>query len=66
MSGMAEPQRDDEGSGSGAGPIIGVVFVIALTIGAVFMIQKMRDAATLADCAFTHAPACRALLQDKK
>jgi hypothetical protein len=45
------------------GGLIGVVFAILLALGAIWMLERMRTWATLGDCAFTHAPACRHLIE---
>ena len=44
------------------GGLIGVVFVVLLALGAIWLIDRMRAYAALGDCAFTHAPRCRELL----
>ena len=46
------------------GGLIGVIFAVCLTLGALWMMERMRTWATLGDCAFTRAPACRALIKD--
>lgn len=61
---MAENDQDGE-ERSGNGAVWGVLFVVALTLGAIFLIQQMRNSASLLECAFTHAPKCRALVDDK-
>ena len=58
-----EPPSDDE-EASGNGAIYGVLFAIALTIGALYLVQRMRDSASLLECAFTHAPKCRELIKE--
>jgi hypothetical protein len=59
---MSERRDDDEPSGHG--PILGVLFAIALCGLTLWLIQKMQDSASLLDCAFTHDPKCRALIKD--
>lgn len=59
---MSEPDDDDEPSGNG--PVYGVLFAIVLTIGALYLMQRMRDSAFLLECAFTHSPKCRDLIKD--
>lgn len=59
---MSDEGDEDEPSGNGA--IIGVVFAVALTVAALYLMQRMRDSATLLDCAFTRDPKCRELLKD--
>lgn len=61
--GKGEGKHEDERSGNAA--IWGVLFVVALTIGAIYLIERMRSSAALAECAFTHAPKCRELIEDK-
>jgi hypothetical protein len=39
------------------------VFVIVLALGAMWLVDRMRAWASLGDCAFTHAPQCRELLE---
>lgn len=56
----AEP--DDEPAGSGA--ILGVLFAIALTVGAIYLMERMRSSASLLECAFTHSPKCRELIRE--
>ena len=46
------------------GGLIGVIFAILLALGAIWMLERMRTWATLGDCAFTHAPACRELIEN--
>ncbi|MDB5590086.1 MAG: hypothetical protein JWR86_611, partial [Enterovirga sp.] len=50
--------------GSGAGAILGVLFAIALTLAALYLIDRMQHSASLFDCAFTKAPQCRELLRN--
>ncbi len=59
---MSENDRDDEPSGNGA--VWGVLFAIALTVGALFLMQSMRDSASMLDCAFTKDPKCRSLIKE--
>lgn len=59
---MSEDDRDDEPSGNGA--VLGVLFAIALTGLALWLVQQMRDSASMLDCAFTKDPKCRALIRD--
>lgn len=59
---MSDDPRDDEPSGNGA--LLGVLFAIALTGLALYLVQRMRDSAALLDCAFTKDPKCRALIRD--
>jgi hypothetical protein len=54
----------DDGENSGAGPILGVLFALALTGLALWLVQQMRDSASLLNCAFTKDPKCRALIRD--
>ena len=58
----SERSDEEEPERSGNGPLYGVLFAVALTAGALFLMTRMRDAAALLDCAFTHAPQCRALV----
>lgn len=58
---MSEHEPDPEEPPSNRG-LIGVVFVVVLILGAVWLMDRMRTYATLGDCAFTHAPQCRELL----
>ena len=44
------------------GGLLGVLFVILLALLAIWLIERMRTYASLGDCAFTHAPQCRQLL----
>lgn len=44
------------------GGLIGVVFVLLLVVGAIYMIERMRHYASLGDCAVTQAPQCAELL----
>ncbi|WP_375461656.1 hypothetical protein [uncultured Enterovirga sp.] len=59
---MSEQKDDREPPGNGA--ILGVLFAVALTVGAIYLVERMRHSASLFDCAFTHAPKCRELIQD--
>ena len=59
---MDEPEPEGPDEPSRYGGLIGVVFVVALALGAMYLVERMRHYATLGDCAFTHAPACRELL----
>ena len=59
---MRKDDRDDEPSGNGA--VLGVLFAIALTGLGIYLMQRMRDSATMLDCAFTKDPKCRALIRD--
>ncbi len=54
---------DDEGqeSGPGAGGILGVLFVIALVIGAIVLIERVKTSSAQTDCILTHDPRCREL-----
>lgn len=60
---MADPGDEDEPEGGGYGAVIGVLFAVALTIGALYLVERMRHSASLLDCAFTKAPQCRELLR---
>ena len=42
--------------------VLGVVFVILLAVGAMYLVNRMQHWAAMGDCAFTHAPACRELI----
>lgn len=53
---------DDESPGSGA--ILGVLFAIALTVGAIYLMERMRSSASLLECAFTRSPKCRELIRE--
>lgn len=60
------PPDEDEPEGGWLaeyGGLIGVVFVLLLVGGAIYMIERMRHYASLGDCAFTHAPQCAELLK---
>lgn len=57
------PPPDEDGWLSEYGGLIGVVFVLMLVGGAIYMIERMRHYAALGDCAFTHAPQCAELLK---
>lgn len=59
---MRKDDRDDEPTGNGA--VLGVLFAIALTALGIYLMQQMRDSATMLDCAFTKDPKCRALIKD--
>jgi hypothetical protein len=59
---MKEDDGDDEPAGNGA--LLGVLFAIALTVLALYLVQRMRDSASLLDCAFTKDPKCRELIRD--
>lgn len=56
-------QPDDEhgDEGGGAGGLIGVVFVIALVVGAIVLIERVKTSSAQTDCILTHDPKCRAL-----
>lgn len=56
--------RDDHEPPSGNGALYGVLFAVALTVGALYLMQRMRDSAELFDCAFTHSPKCRELIKE--
>ncbi len=60
------PPDEDEAEGGWLaeyGGLIGVLFVLMLIGGAIYMIERMRHYADLGDCAFTHAPQCAELLK---
>ena len=71
----AENQPDMEpGPGPGRPPkgpdeppnnrgLLGVLFVVVLIVGAIWLVDRMRLWASMGDCAFTHAPQCRELLE---
>jgi hypothetical protein len=42
--------------------LIGIIFAIVLAVGALYLVNRMRHWAAMGDCAFTHAPACRELI----
>jgi hypothetical protein len=44
--------------------LVGVIFVIVLALGAMYLVNRMRHWAAMGDCAFTHAPACRELIEN--
>jgi membrane-bound ClpP family serine protease len=54
--------QDPDQEPSGHAGLIGVAFVILLVIGTIYLVERMRQSAALADCMFTHAPACRQML----
>lgn len=56
------PERHPDDPGHG--PVLGVLFAIALTALALWLIQQMRDSASLLNCAFTKDPKCRELIRD--
>lgn len=49
---------------TGAGGVIGVIFVIVLVIGLLVLLDRMKKSAALADCVVTHDPRCRALMDE--
>lgn len=57
------PEEDEGGWVAEYGGLIGVVFVLMLVLGAIYMMERMRHYADLGDCAFTHAPKCAELLK---
>jgi len=57
---MSDPDRDEEPSRHSG--LLGVLFVVVLVIGAIYLVERMRHAASLADCMFTRDPACRQML----
>lgn len=57
-------QHDDDDEPSGNRAIYGVLFAVALTIGALYLMQRMRDSAALLECAFSKDPKCRELIRD--
>ena len=60
------PPREDDAEGGWLaehGGLLGVLFVLLLVVGAIFMIERMRHYASLGDCAVTHAPQCAELLR---
>ena len=57
---MSDPDPDEEPSRHAG--LLGVLFVVLLVIGAIYLVERMRHAASLADCAFTRDPACRQML----
>lgn len=61
---MSDGEHEPEDWRGRYGGLIGVLFVLGLVVGAIWMIERMRAWATLGDCAFTRAPACRALIND--
>ena len=56
------PRTDPPGSPPSNRGLIGVVFVIALIGTAIWLMNRMQTYASLGDCAFTHAPQCRELI----
>ncbi len=60
---MDNPEPDQQPSG-GIGALFGVLFAVALTIGALYLMQRMRDSAALLECAITRDPKCRELIKD--
>ncbi len=58
---MSEPGDDDEPSGHGA--LLGILFAVALTVGAIYLMERMRHSASVLDCAITRDPKCRELLE---
>lgn len=64
---MGQEQEDDQQDDDqppGYGPILGVLFAIALTVGGIYLMERMRHSASLLDCALTHAPQCRELIRE--
>jgi hypothetical protein len=61
---MSDEDRDQDPDQepSGHAGLIGVAFVILLVIGTIYLVERMRQSASLADCTFTHSPACRQML----
>jgi hypothetical protein len=57
---MGDQDPDEEPSGYRG--LLGVLFVLLLVIGAIYLVERMRHAASLADCMFTRDPACRTLM----
>jgi membrane-bound ClpP family serine protease len=55
------PDDEHGNEGAGAGGIIGVLFVIALVIGAIVLIERVKTSSAQTDCILTHDPRCRAL-----
>jgi membrane-bound ClpP family serine protease len=56
-----QPDDQQEDEGAGAAGLIGVVFVIALVIGAIVLIERVKTSSAQTDCILTHDPRCRAL-----
>lgn len=42
--------------------VLGLLFVVLLVVLAIWLMNRMQTYAALGDCAFTHAPQCRELL----
>ena len=42
--------------------VLGILFVVLLVVLAIWLMNRMQTYASLGDCAFTHAPQCRELL----
>ncbi|MDB5512268.1 MAG: hypothetical protein JWR08_1751 [Enterovirga sp.] len=61
---MAGEKREPEDWRARYGGLIGVIFVLCLALGAMWMIDRMRVWASVGDCAFTKAPRCRELLKE--
>ena len=56
------PKAESPSDPPGNRGLIGVVFVIALIGTAIWLMNRMQTYASLGDCAFTHAPQCRELI----
>jgi hypothetical protein len=54
--------HDPDPEPPGHAGLLGILFVILLVGGAIYLVARMRHAASLADCMFTRAPACRQML----
>lgn len=58
---MPDAGDGHDGDGPGSAGIIGVLFVIALVIGAIVLIERLKTSSAQTDCIITHDPRCRAL-----
>lgn len=58
---MSDSNGTDEG-GPGSAGIVGVLFVIALVIGAIVLIERVKTSSAQTDCILTHDPRCRTLV----
>lgn len=58
---MPDSRNDHDDEGPGHAGIVGVLFVIALVIGAIVLIERLKTSSAQTDCIITHDPRCRAL-----
>lgn len=57
-----EPDQHRKDDQPGSAGLLGVLFVIALVVGAIFLIERVKTSSAQTDCILTHDPRCRSLV----